>query len=199
MIRNYSIIRESATAIADAAENTIRDYQDDRVEQEPAFTDRMLGRIAQQMDGFVVKGVTWHAKTLTDRGRNAQENRYGADFMGVLELDLPDYKINKGFLAQAKLLEPDGAISSRDFNRMVSQCKDMLKLTPDAYVFLYSSQEINVVPANSIVSLTSRCNPHELYHRRIRSFFEQHFECFIGDRRLHKAHINTVAQLTEVV
>lgn len=72
MIREYAVIRESASRIAEAANRTRDSLGDGTVEQEPAFTDRMLGRIAEAMQGFEVKGVRWTAKTLTDRGPGAQ-------------------------------------------------------------------------------------------------------------------------------
>jgi hypothetical protein len=78
-IRHYAIIRDAATHIADAANGTVEALVEGRVEQEPAFTDRMLGRIETAMEGYVTKGVRWTAKTLTDRGRNSQEREFGAD------------------------------------------------------------------------------------------------------------------------
>jgi hypothetical protein len=35
----------------------------------------------------------------------------------------------------------------------------------------------------AIIASTAR-NPHEFYRRRVRTFFELHFESFIGDRAL---------------
>jgi hypothetical protein len=196
MIREYAIIRESAQRLAGAANHTVQSLIDEQVEQEPAFTDRMLGRIDEAMDGFVVKGVRWKSKTLTDRGPRAQESIYGADFMGVLEIELPEFSVKKGFLAQAKLIEPGDSISKKDFDKMVGQCTDMLHISPDSFLFLYSVDGISVVPAISIVSLTAPTNPNELYSRSITRFFEEHFESFIGDGRLSKAHISTVKELS---
>lgn len=198
MIRNYAIIRESARAVADAAEATTADLRDEQVEQEPAFTDRMLGRISERMDGYATKGIIWKAKTLTDRGRNAQEAQYGADFMGVLEIDIPEMSVRKGFLAQAKLLEPSSAMPKREFTRMVEQCKAMLAVSPASFVFLYATSGIVVVPAVSIAALTSHRNPYELYTRKSQRFFENHFESFIGDPRLHIAKIETITDLANV-
>jgi hypothetical protein len=161
MIRDYHVIRESAKRIADAANRTTTSLIDGRVEQEPAFTDRLLGRIEEAMREFELHGVRWTAKTLTDRAPGAQEKTYGADFLGVLRISLEDYAVSKGFLAQAKLIEPEDSMSRRDFDRMEQQCRDMLELSPDSFVFLYSLSDIRVVPALSLVSAGYR-NPHEL-------------------------------------
>ena len=196
MIRDYHVIRESAKRIADAANRTTSSLVDGRVEQEPAFTDRMLGRIEEAMREFEVHGVRWTAKTLTDRAPGAQEKTYGADFLGVLQISLEDYAVSKGFLAQAKLIEPEDSMSRRDFDRMEQQCRDMLELSPDSFVFLYSLSDIRVVPALSVISAGYR-NPHELYSRSIARFYEEHFECFIGDQQIHAPRIEVLKELRE--
>jgi hypothetical protein len=137
-IRHYAAVRDAATHIASAANGTVDTLAQGRIEQEPAFTDRMLGRIESAMDGYVAKGIRWSAKTLTDRGRNSQEREFGADFAGVLSMDLPGFAVNKGFLAQAKMIEPEDRVARNEVNRMVAQCEQMLRYTPDAFLFLYS-------------------------------------------------------------
>ena len=196
MIREYAIIRDSAQRAANAANHVRASFADGQVQQEPPFTDRMLGRIDEAMDGYVVKGVRWKSMTLTDRGPRSQESIYGADFMGVLEIELPEFSVKKGFLAQAKLIEPGAYFPKKAFLEMTDQCKKMLRISPDSFVFLYSVNGVTVVPAISIVSLTRPTNPNEIYSRSIARFFEEHFECFIGDGRLSKAHISTVKELS---
>jgi hypothetical protein len=182
-IRHYAIIREAAAHIAEAANGAVGALVEARVEQEPAFTDRMLGRIETAMDGYVTKGVRWTAKTLTDRAPNSQEREFGADFAGVLHIDLEDFKVSKGFLAQAKMVEPRVSLPARDIARMVAQCEVMLRHSPDSFLFLYSIEGISVVPAVSIVG-GQFSNPHNLYSRSLSRFYEEHFECFIGDREI---------------
>jgi hypothetical protein len=156
----------------------------------------MLGRIEQLMDGYEVNGVKWSAKTLTDRAPGAQEKTYGADFMGVLHISLIDYHVDKGFLAQAKLVEPHELMPNKDIADMKDQCEKMLSLSPDSFVFLYSTAGIRVVPALSVVSGDSR-NPHDYYSRSASAFFEAHFECFISDRKINAPRIEVLKQLRE--
>lgn len=61
------------------------------------------------------------------------------------------------------------------------QCNKMLDLSPDSYVFLYSRKSISVVPAVSVVG-ADKWIPHDLSSRSITRFYEEHFQCFIGDR-----------------
>ncbi len=184
-------IRAAAAHLAKAANRTVRSLAKGSVEHEPAFTDRMLGRIDQAMDGYVAKGIRWEAKTLT---ATAQEPEFGADFAGVLNLDLNDFKVSKGFLAQAKRIEPAGYMSPSTLKDMVSQCETMLRYTPEAFLFLYSIRGISVVPAASVVNETFS-NPHELDARSLSQFYEEHFECGIGDRAISSPDPNMLDTL----
>ncbi len=114
----------------------------------------------------------------------AQEVRHGTDFAGVLSIDLDDFKVQKGFLAQAKMVESTASIPRSEYERMKKECDLMLHRTPDSFLFLYARDEIAVVPAVPVVSSQLR-NPHEFYSRSISRFYEEHFESFIGDRCLY--------------
>jgi len=126
MIRSLAIIRESARHAAMAAGRAVEALRERRIEQEPAFTDRMLGYIEGSMEGFRIKGVSWRAKTFTDRGPRSQESRVGADFARVLHIRIRGYEVNKGFLAQAKLVEPNDNIPTTEYDRLQQQTAKML-------------------------------------------------------------------------
>lgn len=197
MISDGRLVRNVARRIARAANSAVNDLATGLVEQEPHLTDRLLGRIMQSIDGYSSKGVRWSAKTLTDHGRGAQEREYGADFVGVLDIDLPDYSVTKGFLAQAKLLRA-GSMPTNEFDRLVSQCEQMLELSPAAFVFHQSPSEIRVVPAIAVVASSGpdiAFDPDGLYSRSVARFYEEHFECFYGDRRISRADAGILAEL----
>lgn len=179
MISYYHAVREAATCIANAINHSVRALKDGRVEHEPAMTDRMLGAIEESLTNYCVKGICWRAKTLTDRGRGSQESKYGADFMGVLDINLPEFTVSKGFLAQAKLIRNGSAGNLKELKR---QCEKMLELSCDSFVFLYGPNGVRVVPALAIVGTT--VEPLQLYNRSAQRFFEEHLQCFIGDRNI---------------
>ncbi|MXY42440.1 MAG: hypothetical protein F4160_13185 [Rhodospirillaceae bacterium] len=143
--------------------------------------------------------IVWNARSLrTSSGRSAEEKRHGADLMGVLDIDIPDYQIKKGFLAQAKRAEPGRIISNREWGRLHDQCEIMLSRTPDSFVWIYSKEKgIRIFSAISVVNLDSRYI-FDLYDRSVSSFFEYHLECFIGDHRLNSTKIETLDALAEL-
>jgi len=192
MFTYYRAVRKASARIAEAAQYTIGAFQAGRVEQEPAITDRMLTRIETSLNGVDIGGIQWTAKTLTDRGKRSQESQYGADFLGTLNIDLPDFKVQKGFLAQSKILERLDSAGVSDLKR---QCEKMLNHSPASYVFLYSKETIEIVPAVSV--LGSKWHPDHLYKRSLQRFFEEHLECFIGDRSIKTASPETLSALSD--
>jgi hypothetical protein len=192
MIAYYHAVRGMARRMARATERTVDALASDRIEQEPAFTDRMLGAIEESVDGYRAKGIRWEAKTLTDRGAGSEESKFGADFLGVLNIELPDFSIAKGFLAQAKLVR-HGSVQNTTV--LKQQCEKMLRLSPDSFVFLYSDEWVRVVPAVSVLGTDT--DPIELYSRSAARFFEHHLECFIGDREIRAATPKALERLRE--
>ena len=142
--------------------------------------------------------IKWTARSLrTSAGVAAEEKRHGADLMGILDIDIPNYRVIKGFLSQAKRAEPGRKLRKQDWDRLHSQCEKMLLRTPDAFVWVYSiSAGIRIFPAVSVLALKSR-DIFDLYSRSISSFFEYHIECFIGDQRLNSTDIETLEALAD--
>ena len=128
--------RKIAREITDAVNGAFGDYQKGNVMEEPQVTDRILGAIRERIRNQQFNGVVWNVRTLrTGRGVAAEEKHHGADLMGVLDIEIPGYSAKKGFLAQAKKAEPDRPFSSRDWERLRSQCELMLKRTPESFYF----------------------------------------------------------------
>ncbi len=154
----------------------------------------MLGAIRERMNRATIRGLRWTSLVLTSHGPKTAEHAYGADFVGVLDLDLDTFDVTKGFLAQAKRLEPNRRMKTSEFNRLKRQCRRMLRLSPMSYVFIYSRSRVAVVPALAVLHLQTR-NPLDLYSRTIARFFEHHFESFIGDSRISTPDLNILRRL----
>ena len=111
--------------------------------------------------------------------------------MGVLSIDLPEYRVRKGFLAQAKRGD---RLRRQDMVRLREQCERMLSFTPESYVFLYQRDRVRVLPAISVLSADVH-DLAELYNWSVQIFFESHLESFIGDRRLNAASRDQLERL----
>jgi hypothetical protein len=184
MFRDHAIIRKTAHIIAGAIDETIAAFNDGRIQDETAITDKMTTKIEDRINGFEIKGIKWEAMTLIPQ---SQEKKFGADFMGVLKINTPYYQVSKGFLVQAKIE------NNLNLSVLKRQCEDMLQISPDSFVFLYSKTGVKIVSA--IAVLSSNKHPSELYYRTPSIFFELHFESFIGDRKLSVPHISVLEKI----
>jgi hypothetical protein len=193
---DHAAIREAAEHASLGAEAALRAYREGRAPQEPSLVQRTLSEIEHQIDGLQIKGTKWESGALASSGRGAAESKVGADFVGVFEVHLPNYSVKKGFLAQAKLLKRD-SLEKRERKRLRIQCEKMLSHTPDAFVWLFTANEIRIVPAISVVAGDNQ--PFDLYYRGIRRFFEEHFACFIGDRAISTSDTRGLDQLRSLV
>jgi hypothetical protein len=195
MFANRELVRKVVNRVRAAARETVDDLIATRVEHETQFTDRFLGNLRHQLNGKTIAGVQWRVKTLTDRVKKGQEQEFGADFMGALDVEIEEFSAKKGFLAQAKRLEPSAKFPASEASRLRQQCDKMLSHTPDSFVFLYSAQSgVTVVPAIAVVGARD-CNPHELTSKPVAEFFGDHLECFIGDPKIQSADIRQLDAL----
>lgn len=197
MFATKKLVRGLVAKIRKVERETLDALRSGRVEQEPALTDRLLGVMEHVLNNETIGGVTWRVKTLTDRGRGAQETEFGADFLAAFQAQLEDFNVAKGFLGQSKLIEPSQSFARAEVDHLKRQCERMLSHSPASYVFLYSQQSgIVVVPASEVLGARD-CNPHELTTKSLSKFYEEHFECFIGDTGIKSADPQALDGLRE--
>jgi len=184
MIRNPAFIRKTTHIIANAAEETTLIFNQGRIQDETAFTVSLIRKIEDKINGFEINGIKWEAMTLIPQ---TQEKIYGADFLGVLRIDTPNYKVSKGFLVQAKMKKNLKMIELKQ------QCDKMLKISPSSFVFVYDDDGIKIYPAISV--LNSEKHPSKMFHRTPAGFYKLHFESFVGDRKLSAPNISILEKI----
>jgi hypothetical protein len=207
-------LRDMLSAVESAERLAVRGLAAGTIQTEPTLTDRFLGALQQSISsqGLEMRGYRLHLRTLRDRGPHAPERLFGADVVTVFELKTPECGLRKGFLAQAKLAGAgdvwvDG---SRDYpvvsvrrsaNReerpsdLVPQCGQMLRVSPDSYVFVYTDRGISVIPANTVAHLAADGHRHGIYSMTLRQFFRSFFQSFVGDYRLSAYDDETLRNL----
>jgi len=184
MKKYESAFSSAATRIGGAAKKTSEDYAEKVIPDEPTFTAALVTRIRDSLAGYSKGGITWSAKVLSSHGANTEESQFGADFLGSLVLNLPDYRLGKGFLAQAKRQEPGSHLTGKEWSRLQDQCKKMLAFSTAGYVFVYSLNGVFVVPAVSVVACLRPEDLHTLHPKTLSNFYKQHFMCYFGDKAI---------------
>jgi hypothetical protein len=101
-----------------------------------------------------------------------------------LEINLPEYAIRKGFLAQAKRQEEGNKLGKSEWDRLTLQCKRMIEISSESFVFIYSRNGIFILPANTIVACKESQDLFILNPQNIGQFYKNHFKCYVGDTRI---------------
>ena len=187
-----------ARTVVDGCATVIDDFESGIIADETNMTDRLAGAISTALNGKVIGGVVWKARTLrTGPGVAAEEKRHGADLLGVLEIDTRRRKTKKGFLAQAKIAEPGKRMSPSEWKRFQGQCKTMLDRTDEAFAVIYSRKRgVIFLPAETILEI-DRDQLFEAGSRTLHGFFEDHVKCEIGDRKLYAPTIDVLDRLKD--
>lgn len=176
-------LRKVTSEVGKATSSAEASYRNGDSPYEVDVTGRLLGALETRLDDFKTNGIIWRAKQFkTGRGKGAEEKRIGADFMGLLDLNVGELAVQKGFLVQAKRVEPGHPIA--DWDRAVEQLEKMLEISSASFLIAYSIKRgIRVFPASEVVGLKSK-DIFDLYNNSFQSFFGDYLKCFVGDRAL---------------
>jgi len=161
------------------------------IEQEEDFTSRLLQSISDRFNQARFGGLVWSSKVLTSKGHGAQERIIGADFMSVLSMQHPDMRFTKGFLAQAKFVRGKAVID----DRLREQCRRMLNVSADSFVFVYLADAVRVAGALAVAGAGPRSTLQGVYTVDIVEFFGLHLRCLIGDQAIRDATPETLDEL----
>ena len=175
----------AASKLNTAANKTRDDMLTRALPDEPAVTSALVIRFRDALDDYEKAGIKWSAKVLSSHGQGAEEKFFGADFLGVLQIEFPEFKVRKGFLAQAKRQNEGKKLSSADWNRLAGQCERMMTFSNTSFVFVYSMNGFFVVPAVSVLACNGPEDLHTLHPMKIHHFYNQHFRCYVGDNGIH--------------
>lgn len=211
MIVGEGIVKKFGALIKEAEKQTIEAMKEGRIPTEPKITGHFLGQIETvfkeqgQDDHILFK--PWY---LRDQGptsaNDATEREFGADFCGVLDVRLKEFTQAKGFLCQAKMngrgvsIEstfPPTAVSvsqGKGSEELGKQVANMLGVTHESFVIVYSDERFVVIPATSVQGLTGT---GPVYGKPVDRFFKEFLMCFVGDPRLKASDHDSLQRLRE--
>lgn len=112
MIKRPRLIREFISKV-DTAVNAVAAKYELTIADEDDFTSRLLERIEATLDGWSHNGITLRVRKLTSKGPGAEEGEFGADIVATVNVDLAEYKTDKGILIQAKRLDYEKCLAHR--------------------------------------------------------------------------------------
>jgi hypothetical protein len=209
MVERSVIEREEALRageeLAKAAAAVANDYAVGDIGDEEDFTGQLIGRLKGKVEQLSNEKIQWRVsaaieeredgppvpltsvrfsgRQLGAKGPSSEESVIGADMVLVIDINGPDFAIQKGLIIQAKKLERFSALPSTDEQRLRDQCAAMLDRTPASYVLLYSKDGVHCVSAAGIEGCSSpRLGLIDQYP--VEFLFADFFLCWIGDPRI---------------
>jgi len=190
-------MREAARAASSAVTAAMKDYATGGIIDEPDITPYLKGRLDAELQGRH-GDLVWKSTVVRHgSGRAAEENWTGADMIFHVSVDTPTVKYAKGVLIQAKRVSKNMLMSRDKYGELVDQCKKMLAISSDSFVFDYTKSTMRCGAANRIVGSTSR-ELYDLCGWTAYRFFLEFFRCPVGDHRLTSAKVSDLPAPTKV-
>jgi len=208
MIVSRGIISRIGALVKQAVDRTQQRMIEGDVEDEPTLTGSFVENLRRIFEDVpIINNYDLRIRVLRGIGREAPENKFGADICVIFSVNEDDYELSKGFLMQAKWADryninvngfgyhrPSFSMND-EFRRMQGQCNDMLMITPDSFVILYSINGFTIVPASSISGIRKQKGRIQLYSKHVHDFFKEFIMSFIGDSRLSAPDDDTLEKL----
>jgi hypothetical protein len=194
-----------AQKLTAATQRTVHDLAVGEIRHEEPFSDELCGRLKETLQDFETATLRWQVDLVTEEKGRArlsasslskydEEKIFGADLVMVLDIETAEYNVKKGFLAQAKRIGPSQRLSENERQRLVAQCKKMLKFTQDAFVFVYSADAIRPLRANAVVAADGR-NLSQLPTYDIDVVYQDFAICWVGDTNIQAADRASLEEL----
>jgi len=173
-------IREAARRAEHGIHRAIESFRKRLVTREDDLSGVLKGSLDAELEG-TIGALTWECTIVNHgSGRAAEEKEFGADLLIHVRFDTSALTYNKGVLVQAKRLERGDLVDAAGYRKLVGQCKDMLKHTPAAFVFVYSNSALRCGSASAIAGSDNRDLNDQAVWTSYRFFLEL-FRCPIGD------------------
>ena len=186
-------LRIAADIFADQISQIVSEISINEVGDEDDISSQIIGRFKcaiAHIPGPIIwsahsvanhDGIRFTGRRLTSRGRGSEESRSGADIALFIDINIPGYKLAKGLLIQAKMVDSNGRIQSKvEQVRLIDQCKKMLSITSSSFVWTYGDRGIDVYSANAVLASNGLLNNIVgTWDNSI--FFYDFFICWIGD------------------
>lgn len=174
--------KQIISEISKHIKNSYKNLDRTRYRQEPAYINALMGKLDGKIfDDGNGKKVQFIVTIVDDRGPNAAENKYGADFAIVFEKTDGKNQLSKAILGQGKNGKSDD-LNLSEKERLIGQCEKMYIHTSE-YIVLEAPIDSSNIP---MVRVGDPRNPLKIDTQRytLENYFLNKFiACSHGDKR----------------
>jgi len=186
------LINQVVTIVDSVTRQIVSNFREGILQGEDRITGALVHALERGLNDSRIEGIEIKVKTFSLK----EERETKADLGVLLNVEKPQYRLSKAFIAQAKICEcKRGFIFSYGNirNSLIDQCLGMMKITSSSFVIVYTkSYDCGIVafPAADVYALDNiiSCRRLSYLHKmRLKSLFESFLKCYIGDFKI--AHI----------
>ncbi len=194
--------------LANATQRVVDDYASGDVVHEEPFSDQLCGRLKETVHDFETENVVWQTDVaiggkgpahlrMRSLTKTKEEPVLGADLVMVLDIQLDDFQVQKGILAQAKRLELGKNMDANNLTRLRNQCGAMLSITPASMVLLYHRGGVTPVSAAAVLAYQGK-DLHSINTYGMGIFYTDFAMCWIGDTDIRATDQNSLEALRQM-
>lgn len=149
------------------------------------------------LDASRVRFPSIKGRTLIAQGPNSEERLSGADIIIVYESSSPHIEAHKGILIQSKSHDSSqGKFTRTGSAELIRQCKDMRRITPHGFVFVYTEDGVFCFDAKEVTD--AHANGFRASEAvEIGEFFELFLSCRIGDTAINAVDPKSFTKLVD--
>ncbi|MDX1922484.1 MAG: hypothetical protein SFW65_05095 [Alphaproteobacteria bacterium] len=189
-MESNNIIDAIIERIIKASEISLSDYKKGTIRGEEDFSSQLIANIKNNINHISLnEKAGWENTILNARilEKHKEEKPIGADILMIFNIDMPGKKIEKGLLIQAKRFDQLNKTTKNE--DLAGQCERMLQASSSSFVFIYTTDRIDVHSAQS--AFASEATLKMMQTRTFKSFLNDFLHCWIGDIRLNeKAYVS---------
>ena len=187
------LVRQIVDEVKVVTRQLVENYRRRILMNEDQLTGALVSMLENHLRDLSVRGIQVIPKALSLE----EEKKAGADLGVLLNVDIPDFKLSKAFIAQAKKCRCFRGLgyrlSGNNLGNVIDQCQRMLGFTSSAFVLVYTGNfycGILAFPAGDVIALSKvMCTDlSALYAIRLDRLFENFMKCYTGDPRIAKAY-----------
>lgn len=179
-------------------DNTITGREED-------ITSKLETKLSEDLNDHITTALQEYEGKITFEVypfKKTEEKDVGADLCGIVDINHNGERIVKYFLAQSKVCSVKKTKTGNYYkggdSNLSNQVEDMLKITSDSFVFIYSEEGIFVTPAFGVRGTNGKIDTRNQYYRSLGSFYGEFFKCFVGDHKVDGLDLSTLS-LEEII
>lgn len=194
------IIEHTSQKLSDKVINRRMKIDNTVVGREEDITSKLEEKLSDDLNEQISKDLNEYSGEIVFEVypfKKTEEKYVGADLCGIVDFNHNGKRVVKYFLAQSKVCSVKKSKKGKYYkggdSNLSGQVQDMLNITSDSFVFIYSDEGIFVTPALGIKLSDGKIDTRNQYYKSLGHFYAEFFKCFVGDHLVNGKDLSTLS------